>query len=153
MGELLGYVPIKRKKGKVQDTRTLWYDYSNKTAEQRSQLTRKPCWAKAGGHAQPGDGRIDMQKDCKLTEAHANRRKELKQKFRNMRTDITMDDKRALVRGPVDREQRPKQQQMEYERAVAQGQRIKGAIRDCSHARGELLGLQKSMRMLGADAI
>lgn len=154
--DLLGYVPLEPQGHP--DTRTMWLNYHNKASTHQSRLTRAPRWrALPGRPAMPNDQMPCVDRvlegvpvrrctDWAVAQsAHVQRRRDLRKIIREARDYIQMDEKRELVGGLVAVEERQAYLANEQRKVARSKHRIEGAIRDCSRARQELVGMQRKM--------
>lgn len=149
--DLLGYVPVNAaaRRG-VQDTRTMWLNYHNKTSALRTQLARVPKWNLAH-HAENWYGENAVPEDNPAFDQsrHAHSHKELRAQLRDarQRSDNAVD-KRDLVKGLVAPEAAPDHWAEQMRNVERHGQRIRGAMKDCAKARHELINMQKEMQSI-----
>jgi hypothetical protein len=143
--EFLGYLPIDKTSGsKGADTRTQWRNYHNKTSVLPSKLTRKPAWDPR--RLQKPLTNDDIE-GCFMDSESARRKRknDLRQQFRDLRSNMQMNEKRGLVRCLVPQEEAGDRIAVEHRKAVQSGHRIGNAMRDCTKSRQRLVDMQRVM--------
>eukprot|EP00928_Gymnodinium_smaydae_P080547 TRINITY_DN64223_c0_g1_i1.p1 TRINITY_DN64223_c0_g1~~TRINITY_DN64223_c0_g1_i1.p1 ORF type:complete len:528 (+),score=98.98 TRINITY_DN64223_c0_g1_i1:240-1586(+) len=135
------------------DTRTMWLDYHNKTTalEKSRPNERKPAWRDPVKEPQRPRENVDSGPAALLNEddvSRRRRRREMKQKLREARCELHMNAKRELVGGLCAPEEATERKEEDDRKVMMRGNRIKGAIRQCSRARMQLVDMQKVMSHL-----
>jgi len=147
LSELLGYFPVKKHQ-KFKDTGVMFCDYANKAAAQRSRLARAPRW-RAGSGDEDDEGEYPKPWGAD-PDAWEQQRRDLRRRLRDLKGEMPMQGKRAMVAGLVAPENYAEMRKKERNASLIQQRRIKGAIGACSRARSDLVGLQQAMRMVAA---